>query len=239
MTRMCPSTTTAGTSVGSTSNGPAPQNPPAMARSHTRAARSAAALVVAVVLVAAGVAACGGGPPSVAPTAAPTPLVTPNPHLPSPATAQQVFAGLDKAGLRITANTATLGVEGSDIVTKIYATYLGWPLDVVQFRSSDALTRAESWEAGESPGRGEPPVTLAGSNILIVWGPTISGAAPTKPDARQSDGLKELVAALDVLLSPLKARTNVPVTVSAPSASAPGASALGASAPSSSASTAP
>jgi hypothetical protein len=201
-----------------------------MARSHTRGARSAAALVAAAVLVAA----CGGGPPSAAPTAAPTPLVTPNPHLPSPATAQQVFTGLDKAGLSITANTATLGVEGSDIVTKIYATYLGWPLDVVQFRSSDALSKATSWEAGEGPGRGEPPVTLAGLNILIVWGPTISGATPTKPDARQSDGLKELVAALDVLLSPLKARTNVPITVSAPSASAPVASA-----PSSPASTSP
>jgi len=200
-----------------------------MARSHTRGAWSAAASVAAAVLVAA----CGGGPPSAPPTAAPTPLVTPNPHLPSPATAQQVFTGLGKAGLSITANTATLGAEGSDIVTKIYATYLGWPLDVVQFRSSDALTKAASWEAGESPGRGEPPVTLAGLNILIVWGPTISGAAPSKPDARQSDGLKELVAALDVLLSPLKARTNVPITISVPVASAPVASA-----PSSPASTA-
>ena len=45
-----------------------------------------------------------------------------------------------------------------------------------------------------------------------------SGKMPHKPDPRQSDALHELVAALDVLLSLLKARTNVPVKLSAPAA---------------------
>jgi hypothetical protein len=182
-----------------------------------RGARSAAALVVAAVLVAA----CGGAQPSAAPTAAPTPLVTPNPHLPSPATAQQVFTGLGKAGLRITANTASLGAEGSGVVTKIYATYLGWPLDVTQYSSTTALTKLIEWPAGEAPGKGEPPVALAGMNILITWGPTVSGSKPGKPDKRQSDGLRELVSALDPLLSPLRARVNVPVAFAGQVATAP------------------
>jgi hypothetical protein len=60
-------------------------------------------------------------------------------------------------------------------------------------------------------------------NILITWGPTASGAVPQKPDSRQSDGLRELVTALDVLLSPLRARTNVPVAYSGQVATAPSA----------------
>ena len=192
-----------------------------MATSHTRGARLATARSVAALLTAAVlVTACGSAPPSAAPTAVPTPRVTPNPHLPSPATAQQVFTGLGKAGLRITANTATIGAAGSEVVTKIYATYLGWPLDVTQFSSAKALTEFTRWEAGEEPGRGEPPVTLAGVNILITWGPFARGRMPHKPDPRQSAALEDLVAALDILLSPLKTRTNVPVTVTAPVAAA-------------------
>lgn len=182
-----------------------------------RGARSAAALVVAALLLGA----CAGAPPSAAPGAAPTPRITPNPHLPSPATAQQVFTGLGKAGLRITANTASLGAEGSGVVTKIYATYLGWPLDVTQFTSTTALTKITEWPAGEAPGRGEPPIALAGMNILVTWGPAVSGAKPGTPDSRQSDGLRALVAALDPLLSPLRARTNVPVAISGRVATAP------------------
>jgi hypothetical protein len=182
-----------------------------------RGARSTAALIAAAVLVAA----CGGAQPSAAPTAAPTPVVTPNPHLPSPATAQQVFSGLGKAGVRITANTASLGAEGSDVVTKIYATYLGWPLDVTQYSSTTALSKVTEWPADEPPGKGEPAVALAGMNILITWGPTVSGAKPGKPDGRQSDGLRELVSALDPLLSPLRARAIVPVAIAGQVATAP------------------
>ena len=180
-----------------------------MAISRSRAARTVTALVAATVLAAA----CGSSAPSASPSVAPTPLVTPNPHLPSPASAKQVFAGLGKAGLSITANTATLGAEGSDVVTKIYATYLGWPLDVTEYRSAKALTAAVTWPDGEAPGKGEPPIALAGINILITWGPTRSGHAPGKVDGRQADGLTDLVSAADVLLSPLKTRTSVPVKV--------------------------
>ena len=182
-----------------------------MAHPRLRTVRS----VTAIVAAAAFVAACSSAAPSAAPTVAPTPLVTPNPHLPSPATARQVFAGFDKAGLPITANTATLGPEGGDVVTKIYATYLGWPLDVTEFRSATALTKAVAWADGEEPGKGEPPIALAGVNILITWGPARSGLTPAKLDARQTDALSSLVSAADVLLSPLRTRTSVPVKIAA------------------------
>ena len=188
-----------------------------MARSQLRGARHAVVLLAAAVLVGA----CASTPPTPSATVAPTPRITPNPHLPTPATAQQVFSGLGKAGIRVTANTATVGKEGTEVVTKIYATYVGWPLDVTQFSSAQALTAVTKWKAGEAPGRGEPPVALAGANILITWGPLASGKKQRELDPRQSDALHDLVAALDVLLSPLKARTTVPVTFSAPIADAP------------------
>jgi hypothetical protein len=182
-----------------------------MATYRLRTARTVTVVVTAAVLAAA----CGSSAPSASPTPAPTPLVTPNPHLPSPATAKQVFAGLGKAGLSITANTATLGADGSGVVTKIFATYLGWPLDVTEFRSAKALTEAVKWPDGEAPGKGEPPVALAGMNILITWGPTRTGHTPGKLDGRQVEALTNLVSAADVLLSPLRTRSSVPVKVTA------------------------
>ena len=183
-----------------------------MATYRLRTARTVTVLVSAAVLAAA----CGSSAPSASPTPAPTPLVTPNPHLPSPATAKQVFAGLDKAGLSITANTATLGADGTEVVTKIFATYLGWPLDVTEFRSAKALTKAVTWPHGEAPGKGEPPIALAGMNILITWGPTRAGRTPGKLNGRQVEALTDLVSAADVLLSPLRTRSSIPVKVSAP-----------------------
>jgi len=189
-----------------------------MATYRLRTARTVTVLVAAAVLAAA----CGSSAPSASPTPAPTPLVTPNPHLPSPATAKQVFAGLGKAGLSITANTATLGAEGTGVVTKIFATYLGWPLDVTEYRSAKALTEAVTWPDGVAPGKGEPPIALAGMNILITWGPMRSGHSPSKLDGRQVEALTNLVSAADLLLSPLRTRSSIPVKVTAakPAASA-------------------
>ena len=160
-------------------------------------------------------AACGDAPASPSPPPRPTPLVTPNPHLPDPASAQDVFNGLGREGLKITANTAVAGADGATVVTRVNATYLGWPLDVTEFRTSADLAKAAKWKPGESPGRGEPPVALAGSNILIAWGPRLTGVKPPVPDERQQAALGALVAAMERLLSPLRARSVVPVTVAA------------------------
>lgn len=169
------------------------------------AARSLIALVAAAVIVTA----CSSPTSSASPSPVPTARPTPNPHLPSPATAQQVFAGLGKAGLRITANTASLGPEEGDIVRKVFATYLGWPLDVTEYRSEGAMTKAVPWPDGEAPGKGEPMLALAGGNILITWGPVVT-SKPRKLNERQVDALTDLVSATDALLAPVKTRTNVP-----------------------------
>jgi hypothetical protein len=179
---------------------------------HPGASRAAACLaaLVGAALVAG---ACSSPPASVAPTVAPTVVPSRSPHLGLTATVQDVFSGLGRAGLHITANTAMTGQDGSDVVRKIFATYLGWPLDVTEYRSAAALAKATQWAAGDGPGRGEPPVAIAGSNILVTWGPKNDSTKPRPPDAQQVDGLRDLVAALDLMLSPLKARTVVPVSL--------------------------
>jgi hypothetical protein len=169
------------------------------------AARSLIALVAAAVIVTA----CSSPTSSASPSPVPTARPTPNPHLPSPATAQQVFAGLGKAGLRITANTASLGPEEGGIVRKVYATYVGWPLDVTEYRSEGEMTKALPWADGEAPGRGEPLLALAGGNILITWGPPVT-SKPRQLNERQVAALTDLVTATDALLAPVKTRTSVP-----------------------------
>jgi len=151
-------------------------------------------------------------------------VVTPNPHLGDPTTAKDVFNGLGRAGLKITPNTAFAGAAGAAVVTRINATYLNWPLDVTQYRTAADLAKKADWESGDAPGRGEPPVALAGYNILVTWGPA-TGAKPLVPDARQAAALDELVAALDRLLSPIRTRSIVPVQTVAVSAAEDGPSA--------------
>lgn len=157
--------------------------------------------------------ACGEAAPSSAPpTVRPTPTATPDPHLSDPTTAEDVWRGLGAAGLRMTANNATTGGSDSDLVMRINATYLGWPLNLTEYRGSEALAKETDWKPGEKPGQGEAPISIAGANILVTWGPQ-TGEKPAKPDDRQAKGLEALVAALDRLLSPLRARTVVAVAV--------------------------
>lgn len=197
-----------------------------MAHIALRGSRPGVVLPVTLVLAGIIAAACSTPPVAPSPTPAPTPLVTPNPHLADPTTAQDVFNGLGREGLRITPNTANAGSDGGAVVTRINGTYLGWPLDVTQFRTAADLAKAAKWKAGEAPGRGEPPVALAGYNILVSWGPSEIGSKPPTPDGRKAAALEALVRALDRLLSPLRARTIVPVQVAAASEAAePGPSA--------------
>lgn len=174
-----------------------------------RGSASLAVLVSAIVMTAA---ACGDAAPSASPSARPTPVVTPDPHLPDPAALEDVWHGLGAAGLTMTANNATAGAGDSALVKRINATYLGWPLNVSQFTTSAALEEATPWEPGEPPGQGEAPVAIVGANILVTWGPQ-TGEEPVKPDARQTEGLEDLVAALDRLLKPLRVRSIVPIQV--------------------------
>ena len=187
-----------------------------MAHIALRGSRRGVALPVTLVFAGFLAAACSTPPVVPSPTPAPPrPLVTPNPHLADPATAQDVFNGLGREGLRITPNTANASSDGGVVITRINGTYLGWPLDVTQYRTAADLAKAAKWKAGEAPGRGEPPVALAGYNILVSWGPSEIGVKPPTPDDRKAAALEALVSALDRLLSPLRTRTVVPVQVAA------------------------
>ncbi|MEO6207243.1 MAG: hypothetical protein ABIP77_04750 [Candidatus Limnocylindrales bacterium] len=194
------------------------------------ARRGTARLVATIVVTLAVAAACGGTPPSGEPAATPaaTPFITPDPHLPDPATADQVFLALGAAGIKMTANNAAAGPAEGPLVKRINATLLGWPLTVTQYRTTAALQEVTAWAPGEAPGQGEPPVAIAGLNILVQWGAT-TGAQPQDPSGPQIQGLIDLASAMDVLLSPLAARSVVTipgvVTVAPAPSAAPASSA--------------
>lgn len=154
--------------------------------------------------------ACATPVPSAAPTPRPTPVITPDPHLDDPTTADAVFLALGSAGLRLTANNAMGGTADSPLVKRINATFLGWPLTVSEYRSSAALATVTDWPADAGPTKGEAPITIAGLNILVEWGPT-AGSQPPRPSGPQIAALGQLATTLDVLLSPLRARAVVPV----------------------------
>ena len=167
-----------------------------------------AAIFVASALL---VAACASPPPpSASPTVRPTPIITPDPHLADPTTADAVYLALGAAGLRMTANNAASGADDSPLVKRINATFLGWPLAVSQYRTTAALEQRTDWAPDARPSQGEVPVAIAGLNVLIEWGPT-TGAEPRAPSGKQVQGLRDLATALDVLLSPLRVRSVVAI----------------------------
>jgi hypothetical protein len=183
---------------------------------HRGAGRLVATIVVAVGILGA----CGGGPPSAAPSVAvATPLITPDPHLDDPTTADAVFLAMANAGLKLTANNADAGGAGTALVKRINATYLGWPLAVSQYQTTASLAKALAWADGGAPGQGEPPVAISGLNILIEWGPT-TGAEPPELDTIRLDGLRAMASTLDALLSPLQAHAVVAVPGAGTSAAA-------------------
>jgi len=176
--------------------------------------------------------ACGGSAPSAPPASAtpvPTPAPTPVAHLTQPAKADNVYLALLAAGLKIAPNNASTGGPGREPVKRINATYAGWPLAISEYTSATSLQKAKKWKADATPGKGEPSISFIGLNILVEWGPT-TGASPKKPDGRQLTAAEALWDALDPLVSPLAARTIVPIPGAA-SAAAPAATAVPSVAP--------
>jgi hypothetical protein len=173
--------------------------------------RSAAILAVALLA-----AACGGAAPTTAPTRAPVAVATPvpsvDPHLKSPATLEDVYKTLQRAGLEIVANTAGSGKQGAEPRRTLVATYAGWPLIINEYSSAKALAKAKKWKKGAKPGYGEPAVAIRGMNILVEYGPT-TGRRPPKPEGAQREAVVHLVEALDPILHPLRARANVTVKI--------------------------
>jgi hypothetical protein len=170
-----------------------------------------AAGLVGLVITSLLLAACGSAPAgSTAPSIAPTPLITPDPHLKEPVTADQIFRALGAAKLGIVANNANAGGGNPDIAKQINADIGSWPLRIIEYKSSAALAKAIKWKPGGAPGGDESPYAFAGMNVLIQFGP-ISARAPSAPDTTRQQAAAAIVAALDPLLWPLLQRSVVPI----------------------------
>ena len=170
-------------------------------RLSNHAARLGAGAVIAMLLVSA----CGSAPPSVAPpTARPTPVITPDPHLTEPATADQIFVAIRVGDLPLNANNATSGDPTSPIVKRINAAIGNWPLIITEFRSSAALRQSTSWDPTKPPTQGNAPYTFVGLNILIEFGPVTGVLAA--PDADRQKQARVLVDLVDPLLWPMEQR---------------------------------
>ncbi len=158
------------------------------------------AMIVATTLVVA----CGGSAtPSGAPSALPTPVITPDPHRREPVTADDIFLALGSAKLGIRANNANSGQGNPVIVKQINADIGNWPLQITQYRSAADLHKALDWKPGSKPVRNETPYAFAGLNVLVEYGPVSSAATPKAPDDTRQALAAQIVGVLDPLLWPL------------------------------------
>ena len=122
----------------------------------------------------------------------------------------------------ISANNAA---AGSDPVKQINATYFEWPMIISEYRSAASLAKRQTWLPDDTPAKGDAPVSIAGINILIEWGPT-TGAKPPALSPAQVAAMNDFLEVLDRYIGPLKVRTTTFLQVPAASASpAPSASA--------------
>ena len=191
-------------------------------RRSERARASATASIASLFLFGALLAACGTAAVTPSPPPSPTPTPTPDPHLSEPASVGAVFAGLNAAGLKITANNADTGGANGEPRKRLNTTYAGWPLILSEFSSAKALASWSGFKADETPGIGDAPFNLVGLNILVEFGPHAKNAQ-TVPDPKFVQAAQALVDALDPLLSPLSQSSVQPLEVPLPSA-APSAS---------------
>ena len=173
------------------------------------------------------VTACSSPPPSVVPvTPRPTPVITPDPHLTEPATADDIFMAIRVGDLPLSVTNATSGDATSPIVKRINADIGNWPLVISEFRTSALLRKALKWDPKKAVAQGNPPYAFVGLNILIEFGP-VTGL-PARPDALRQKQAEGLVGLIDPLLWPLEQRSivavptrNIPASAAAPIAASP------------------
>ncbi|HET9614205.1 MAG TPA: hypothetical protein VFP22_05305 [Candidatus Limnocylindrales bacterium] len=169
---------------------------------HRRRRRGTAGPLIAVVVTLVVVACGSSAAPSPSPTLVPTPVITPDPHLTDPVTADRIFVAFSAAKTGITANNANSETGDPAVVKVINADIANWPLRITQFTSASALARSVTWKPGTTPGADQAPYNIVGLNILIQFGP-ISGRPPSMPDASRQAAAAQIVAILDPLLWPL------------------------------------
>ena len=154
------------------------------------------------------------------PTPRPTPLVTPDPHLADPTTADDVFRGPGQGRAADEPPTTPTPVRprGRSSSASTRRTRLAARRSASTGRPHRSPGRPTGARPAR-PGQGDPPIAIAGLNILVEWGPT-TGDLPPQPDTAKLAALRDLATNLDVLLSPLRARAVVAVPVPARSAQA-------------------
>jgi hypothetical protein len=175
--------------------------------------------------------ACGGSNATPPPSAQPTPVVTPDPHLQEPVTADAIFIALQRGKVPFTTNNAILGHGDEPLIKQINLSLAGWPLRIVQFRSEADRVRTMRWKAGVFPGGEEPPFAFAALNVVVQFGP-ISAKAPTVPPADRQALAAQIVSVLDPLLWPLQQHSVMVIPARTPEPTpAPTASAVPSTAP--------
>jgi hypothetical protein len=182
-------------------------------------------------------AACGGNnAPSASASNQPAPLVTPDPHLKEPVSADQIFLAIGKGrgGLTLVAMNALAGTPGQPFIKRINAELANWPLIITQFRSGADLRNEVHWDATKPPAQGDPPYSWVGLNVLVQFGPS-TGSTLAAPDATRQSQANTIVGVLDPLLWPLEQRAVIPIPsktatpTSAPSVAVPASAAPAAS----------
>jgi hypothetical protein len=172
-------------------------------------------------------AACGGSPATVVPSAgtpAP-PTATPNPHLTDPASVDDIYNALTKAGLQISPNSADAGTGG--MVKRLHLTFQAWPLVLTSYTSAKALVADSGFNPKAKPILGDPPFALAGLNILIEYGSSTQNGPPAAPGPEFITAFEQIVAVVDPLIGPLQQQsvTAVPLPTPTPAPTAsPGSS---------------
>jgi hypothetical protein len=180
---------------------------------------------VATVIVALTLAACGSSvaSPSPSATVAPTPVITPDPHLTAPATADAVFNAIRKAGLPLSVTNASSDPKLA-IVKRINAAIDNWPLIITQYKSSELLRPSAKWDPTKPLDDASPAYVFVGLNIMVAFGPA-SGTVAV-PDSNRQEQAQRLVDVLDPLLWPLEQRSITPIATKTPApASTPAPSA--------------
>ena len=182
------------------------------------------AMLLSVALLAA---ACGGSPATAAPaTATPAPpTATPNPHLTDPASVDDIYNALTKAGLQISPNSADAGTGG--MVKRLHLTFQAWPLVLTSYTNAKALVSTSGFNPKAKPVLGDPPFAVAGLNILIEYGSSTQNGPPAAPGPAFITAFEQIVAVVDPLIGPLQQQsvTAVPLPTPTPAPTAsPGTS---------------
>lgn len=164
-----------------------------------------AALLLAGLLVAG---ACGGPSANSSPTPTPAPSPTPDSHLREPARADVIYSTLFERGLTLIPTNASVGRDPERVIN---ATYAGWPLVLLQYRTSVTRQQLDPLKAGDAPRKGDAPFTFAGLNVVVEWGPRIDGRVPRFANSSQVESARTLAAELDRLIGPLAERSTQPV----------------------------